>query len=139
MKKIIALAFSLLITSQAFAAVSIVNDNKVYDIDVSYHFCQPSQGSAPKCTDVSTVTVKADDNRVANVSVPLNMQSILIVSAIEKNSSGQIIARGNYETGNGSSHCGYPLLMEGAQSYNVVISLTDMQQTPIIRCLANGY
>lgn len=138
MKKLLALLFCAFAVNQALAAVTLVNENKVNDVDVSYRFCQVSQDPIPKCTDVSATTVKAGDSHTASISAPPNMQSILIVSAVEKNSADQVIAQGNYEMGTSKSHCGYPLV-EDQNNYNVAVSLSDMNGTSIIRCLANGY
>jgi hypothetical protein len=138
MKKIIFLTLLTLFCSPAFAKVLIVNENDVNDMDVSYRFCQAFKSPA-SCSAIQTVKVKAGDSKTAvELLIPADSDMVLITSAAEKDSSGKVIAQGDYQIGDNRSHCGYPIVTEGTPN-NVVVSLSDLKQSSSIRCLANGY
>ena len=139
MKRIIFLLLSCAYVNQALASVSIVNENEINYIEASYQFCREDKKTREYiCTSVETINVEAGQNHLANISVPANMETFIIVKAVEKDLLGNVIAEGKYETIKGFSHCGYPLYHYN-MGINAVISLSDLKKTPIIRCLASGY
>ncbi len=140
MKKITNLLLCMFFVGQAHAEIAFVNENTINDIEVTYKFCDfPGNGDDTTCTGMKTIAVKSDNNNhVYKVSNYPKTANILIVSAVEKDRSGKVVAQGKYEGDIGFSDCGLPL-DGGVVPNNILFSFSDMRGTSIIRCIGGNY
>jgi len=132
---------ALLVVKSAMADVAIINNNKVNDMDVSYRYCHyDSQTQKSTCTSINTVTIKADLIHHIILHPPGDADSAHIISAVEKDINGKVIAQGNYLYGQYGSNCGYPLVMpDNVTKINAAFILNDVRQSPIITCMMSQY
>jgi hypothetical protein len=154
MKLYVSILLSLLLINSVCADVTIINQTKKYNMEVTYVICTNLGDSRP-CTDNQSITIRAGENNYSkiDISVPIispdkfYYQEILIFSAVEKDTDGKVIAQGFYRAGQGAdSHCAYRLISGSSRNNvpahdysSIVIELNDDYPIPIISCQPLAY
>jgi hypothetical protein len=90
---------------------------------------------------INSVNISPTSNgkeNIATISIPFSTDGIRIVSAIEKDQSGNIIAQSYYPFGKGtSSLCGFPFYdLDNGQKNNAAIIFDDIGKSSHISCNA---
>lgn len=148
MKKIMFFILLLpsIVMAEAQDGVLIFNRSDHYDITIVYRICNTGGGD-DRCTENREITITAKQNMtrentnyfyIAPEPTLINLPKVEIMSAVERDAEGNIIAKGEYTLGaraqaSGHSNCQADIY-SGSRS---ALILDDVLYSPYIVCASD--
>lgn len=133
MKKILTLIYCSIFTQISFAnEVIFYNKDSVYPIEVHYYLCK-SFSNPRICGLINTVIINPQSK--VFITPASNDVTLSIISAIEKNPNGKMIAQGNYRDAiDKAYYCGLPFLVKEEDRRNGAFIFEDLNGSDAIIC-----